>query len=122
MGYNYFRDFAIKQDIRNEFGKASALSTVIPQQLHPFYASCNPTDVEILFDGVAVRFIAAECIADIQQDYDIAAGTFVFATCNGDPIFLYDNAVYTCPHGAGKAEWESLSESFDAYIKLLSAE
>ena len=122
MEYNYFRDFAIKQDARNKFGKASALSAAIPQQLYPFYTSCNPTDVEIIFDGGAVRFIAAECVADSQQEYDIAAGAFVFATCNGDPIFVYNTVVYTCPHGAGKAEWEILSESFDAYIKMLSDE
>lgn len=41
-------------------------------------------------DGNAVRFVPADELETIQSDYSMGKERFVFATCNGDPIYVYD--------------------------------
>lgn len=44
---------------------------------------------------------------------------FVFATCNGDPIYVYDKKIYTCCHGTRKIKDELMAENFAAFLDLI---
>lgn len=109
---------AIKQDKRNVFEKTKLLSTC-PEVLKEFYQQANPVDVEVTMDGNAVRFVPADELETIQSDYSMGKERFVFATCNGDPIYVYDKKIYTCCHGIRKIKDELMAENFAAFLDLI---
>lgn len=115
MEFSEFVNKAILQDKRNVFSQYDGDLDGIPDELKAFYRDNNPTDVEV--NGI--RFFAAEELSAIQEEYSYLNAQFIFATCNGDPIFLHDGHVYTCPHGVKTAKWELLTESFANYLESL---
>lgn len=93
--YNDFVSCAIQEDKRNKFGE-SHLAVNIPQSLASFYSKCNPVDVEVTYpDMGAVVFCPVTELPLLQNDYQLPADCFVFATCNGDPIFVSNGKVMT---------------------------
>ena len=115
--YKDFRASAIKFDKRNKFSEYSGDLCNFPNVTHGFYKFFDPIDVEVDYDGLAIRFCPAGKIAELQDEYAHIHAQFVFATCNGDPVFLNDKAVYTCSHdNDAKNNWEQLADSFDDYI------
>ena len=109
-GYQVFSAETIK--------KAKLLSTC-PEVLKEFYQQANPVDVEVTMDGNAVRFVPADELETIQSDYSMGKERFVFATCNGDPIYVYDKKIYTCCHGTRKIKDELMAENFAAFLDLI---
>ena len=112
--YNKFISSAIAEDSRNKFGKASSVEGV-PNELHRFYTNCNPIHVEISYPGIGVlRFYGIEELKELQSDYSLQSTDFVFATCNGDPVFLNNDAVYiSLPENYTP---ELLASSFEEFI------
>lgn len=106
---------AILYDKRNVFSQYDGDLSGIPDELKTFYKDNNPTDVEV--NGV--RFFAAKDLSDLQTEYSYLSAQFVFATCNGDPIFLHNGHVYTAPHGVKKTKWELKAENIEAYFLSL---
>lgn len=115
MDFSKFVEKAILYDKRNVFSQYDGDLSGIPDELKTFYKDNNPTDVEV--NGV--RFFAAKDISDLQTEYSYLSAQFVFATCNGDPIFLYGGHVYTCPHGVRDVAWELLSDDMANYLDSL---
>lgn len=109
---------SIKQDKRNVFEEAG-IEESIPGILRAFYQKANPIDVEITMDGNAIRFISADELSDIQLDYPLGNERFVFATCNGDPIYVYKNKIFTCCHGTNKIEDELIAEDFNLFLDMI---
>lgn len=114
MDYKNFITSAIAEDSRNRFGKTASVEGV-PNELHSFYTNCNPIDVEINYPGLgALRFYGIDELKELQSDYSLQSTDFVFATCNGDPVFLSNNAVYiSLPE---KYTPELLASSFEDFI------
>ena len=114
MDYNKFISSAIAEDSRNKFGKVSRLEGV-PNELRSFYTNCNPIDVEISYPGIrALRLYGIDELKELQPDYSMQSTDFVFATCNGDPVFLNNDAVYiSLPE---KYAPELLASSFEEFI------
>lgn len=98
MNYSDFVRCAILEDSRNVFSENNGIKG-LPESLISFYSKINPTDVEVTFPDIgAVRFYPTEKLADLQKDYQLPDGCFVFATCNGDPIFVLNgNVMSTLP-------------------------
>lgn len=115
MEFSEFVDKAILQDKRNIFSQYDGNLDEIPDKLKAFYKDNNPTDVEL--NGI--RFFAAEELSNVQKEYSYLNAQFIFAACNGDPIFLHDGHVYTAPHGVKNAKWELLSDSIVSYLESL---
>lgn len=115
MNYSEFAAEAVIQDQRNTFSGYEGNLDAVPEVMKAFYREFNPIDVEMSM----VRFIPAEELADVQEEYSYLNVQFVFATCNGDPIFLQDSQIYTCPHGIGKPRWELLSGDIMSYLSSL---
>ena len=122
MDYSKFMQLAIAQDSRNLFSSTDSDPSIVPNALKAFYKTCNPVEVDIDFDGVYVHFIPAEELKDIQQEYAYIHAQFIFATCNGDPIFYDHGVIYTCPHGVANPDWEQIADSFDQYLDMLFQE
>lgn len=116
MEYQKFVEKAVLEDNRNRFATCSDCATV-PVALQPFYSRFNPVDVEVSFESLgAVMFYPAGKLAEVQDDYGLPSGHFVFASCNADPIFVKDGCVYTSMHDCFRPEL--LAPSFDAFLEM----
>ena len=113
MDFSKFVERAVQYDKRNTFSKYYGDLTGLPDVLKDFYRESNPIDVE--FNNI--HFFPVEELNDLQEEYSYLTAQFVFATCNGDPIFLHDGCVYTAPHGVEDPKWELLSTSVDTYFE-----
>lgn len=114
IDYCTFVRFAILEDDRNVFGEGNGISG-LPEPLCSFYGKCNPIDVEVMFPNLgAVKFYSVEELLDLQNDYRLPNGCIVFATCNGDPIFVNNGSVMTSLHETFCPEL--LAVSFDDFL------
>lgn len=116
MDFSTFSKKAVAQDKRNRFGKHTGPQGIIPDALLPFYRECDPLDVEVELAEACVRFIPAAELESISEEFPYLLEQFIFATSNGDPIFLNEGHVYTCPHGGGQPKWELLADDFATYL------
>ena len=109
---------SMEQDNRNIF-EETEVNEFLPSCIKDFYQKANPIDVEITMDGNTVRFIPADELEDTQSDYSIGNERFIFATCNGDPIYVYEGKIYTCCHGISKIDDELMAENFSSFLDLI---
>lgn len=116
MAYIDFIRAAILEDSRNKFGESN-VAAAVPESLTSFYRWYNPVDVEVTYPNLgAVKFCPAEDLVELQKDYDLPKRTFAFATCNGDPIFLWDGIVYlSIPEQFFP---EQLARGFEEFLEL----
>ena len=110
---------AIQQDQRNVFGESEEVLDLIPEELNEFYSKANPLDVEINIDGNSVKMYPMDELKSLQEDYSLEDGCFVFATCNSDPIFVYEGKIYTCYHGSKDSEKEFMADDFDSFMEMI---
>ena len=116
MRYAEFKQKAMREDKRNVFGECDC-PEIVPSELREFYSKCNPVDVEISFPRLgAVRLYPADELSQLQADYGLGDENFVFATTNGDAIFMNGGKVYCTLHGHYIPEL--LAETFDKFIEL----
>ncbi len=115
MKFSKFVEKAILYDERNTFSKYDGSLDGLPDVLKDLYRESNPTDVE--FNNI--RFFPVEELGGLQAEYSYLNAQFIFATCNGDPIFLHNGCVYTVPHGVKEPKWELLSQNIETYLTEL---
>lgn len=119
MGIDEFKKEALKQDKRNVFENCSEDTSFVPTELQAFFKCGNPVDVEIAMNGNAIRFYPLSELIQLQKDYNLSDGRFVFATCNSDPIFILEKKVFIRCHGNSKCCDEELAGSFDEFLALI---
>jgi hypothetical protein len=119
MNIQDFVNRAKAQDERNVFECGTGTVPGLPQILTAFFQKANPTDVEVSMDGGTVRFFPEEELEDLQSEYSLDGGRYVFASSNGDPIYVYQGKIYTCCHGTHKIQDELMAESFEAFLELI---
>lgn len=121
MNYDKFVENAKQQDDRNQFESLSRVDQFnIPSELWKFYKNANPIDVEIqLEDSTSVKFYSVETLNNIQKEYGMDKDNFIFASREGDPIFLKGEKIYTAVHGEGKWTPKLLSNSFKDFLENL---
>lgn len=106
---------AKEQDWHNIFQCGKACDNM-PIPLLEFYSEYDPVDVEVNMEGSVIRFVPRSDYESVQQEYNLGDEKGIFATCNGDPIFLYKGAVFTCPHGERNPQYELLASSLENYF------
>ena len=116
MDFKEFAKKAERQDTRNRFEACSKDLSFIPKTMQGFYSEYNPVDVEVSMDGNAVRFYPYSDSKELKQDYELEDDRFVFATCNSDPIFMYNDKIYTYCHECSVTDYELLAESFSDFL------
>lgn len=119
MKYDYFVEKAILQDKRNKFKKSSKIKDV-PKELVDFYLLNNPVDVEVSMKGRIVAFFDYKVLPKIQKEYNLE-DRFVFASCNGEPIYINDGKIFTCTFGKKGMKETKLADSFDSYLGLIDS-
>lgn len=115
MSIEEFIEAAKVQDSRNVFEKGDEVEFA-PEELKEFYKKCDPVDVEVNIAGAIIRFVPIVDLQYMQEDYSLGEDSFVFATCDGDPIFIKEGAVYTNAHGTLGIDDEKLSDSLEKYL------
>jgi hypothetical protein len=113
-----FVNCAIEQDKTNVFATANNVGD-IPEELQEFYREANPLDVEISMDGNGVRFHSLNDLRELQTEYVLPDGRFIFATCNSDPIYLYRGKIYTCYHGSAEVKDELMADNFESFLEMI---
>lgn len=121
MDYSVFVQKAVAKDKRNKFSTYEGPLDAIPEAMRDFYKNYNPVDVELPYEGISIRFFSVEELATLLEEYSPKKGEFIFATCNGDPIWYHDGKVYTGPHGTVDYKWELLSETVEDFLLALVA-
>lgn len=119
MSLSAFVKKALVQDKRNRFETYSGRLDTVPDELKMFYRECNPINVEIVSDFTPIRFYSVQELPSLQKEYSFVKDGFVFATCNGDPIFIDNTGVYTCPHGVKNPEREKLANNVNEFLDSL---
>lgn len=123
MVYDDFVILAQRQDSRNIFQPCDSDLSFVPVSLRSFYTTYNPVDVEILLaDSTSVRFSPAKYLEKIQDEYGINDSSFIFATQDGDPIYVKFDGVFIGTHGGSIFKESKLSDNFDSYIEMISKE
>lgn len=119
MKIDEFANKAQTQDNSNLFSKYDGSLDIVPNEILSFYANFISSSVEIGYNGTSIHLIPTENLIKENKYYDSMNIGFVFATCDGDPIFYHEGKVYTCPHGVKNPEWELLAESVEEYFNLI---
>lgn len=105
---------------RNCFSPYDGPVDFIPDAFQAFYRDTDPIDVEIRSGAYgSVRFFPAAELQQQQEAYEVTPEMFVFASVNGDPIFLSDGVVYTYAHGCKGVPWEMLSKDLSSFFQEL---
>lgn len=119
MDFSLFVKKAIIQDNQNKFSPFDGPLDNIPEEFLPFYKDFNPVDVEISFEGNAIHFFPAEQLSSLQEEYSYLSAQFIFASCNGDPVFWDHGSIYTSTHGTETSDWEQIADDLDAYFSSI---
>lgn len=110
---------AEKQDSRNFFEPFSGDVSFVPEDLRELYVLANPIDVEISTRKFGnVRFYPIEQIRNLNDDYSfMPIESFIFATTNGDPIFVEKSRYYITYESCCQPEY--IADSFEAFLDVL---
>lgn len=119
MEINRFIEKAMKQDKRNCFEKCQDINKIIPESLKIFFKEYNPVDVEVSMNRNMVKMYSSDSLENLQSDYGLDSDRFVFATCNSDPIYIFNKKIYTCYHGTAEVYDELIAQSFEEFLSLI---
>lgn len=110
---------AKKQDSRNTFKTYDGDVSKIPLEIKDFYIKANPIDVEIESRKLGnIHFFPLEKIYDVRKDYSfMPEDSFIFASNNGDPIFIVNSLFYITYESQYNPEF--LSENFESFLDIL---
>lgn len=116
MKYYDFVHKAIAEDSRNRFSQGTSVVN-LPAELRAFYACIDPSDVEVFFPNIGpIKWCSSNDLETIQGEYSLLQEDFIFATCNGDPIFLHEGKVMMTSHDVYRPEL--LTDGFDKFISI----
>lgn len=110
---------AKKQDSRNHFESFDGDVSSIPLGIAEFYIKANPIDVEVETRKLgSVHFYPVEEIEGLRNEYSfMPKDVFIFATNNGDPIFIQNDRFFITYESRYKPE--PLSESFGEFLDYI---
>lgn len=110
---------AQKQDSRNLFESFNGDVSNIPFGIKEFYIRANPIDVEISTRKLGnIHFFPLEGIDSIKKEYSfMPKDTFIFASTNGDPIFIENSYYYITYESQFKPEL--LADSFELFLDVV---
>lgn len=119
MTVDEFVTKAKKQDSRNIFEPFAGDVSSIPSGIAEFYIKANPIDVEVETRKFgSIHFYPIEEIDGLKNEYSfMPEDAFIFATNNGDPIFIQNSRFFITYESRYKPE--PLSESFGEFLDYI---
>lgn len=119
MDYHSFFERLKTEDPRIEYREVHNESGYKKMKVPQFYKIINPVNVEFEFNDGIIRLEPFEGLPVLKEQYDYVGADCVFATCNGDPIYVKNEKVYTCIHGAKCVIEEKIAESVDSLFETV---
>lgn len=111
MDYITFFEKLQKMDSRVQFTKADKYLRCEGLEIPEFYQMVDPVHVEFEFHDGIIRLEPFEGLKMLNEEYQYVVADCVFATCNGDPIYIRDGEIYTCVHGSKRIVEEKIAAS-----------
>lgn len=119
MDYYSFFEKLKAEDYRTEYTEVHEASEYEGLKLPRFYETINPINVEFEFNDGIVRLEPLEGLLVLNEQYGYVGADCVFATCNGDPIYVKNGKVYTCAHGSKNVNEEELAPSVESLFETV---
>lgn len=118
--YDNFIKALVAFDSRNQVEKCTRNleNTCIPE----IYKKYDFINVEVPCGFGNVKFYPLSKLNDLKIEYSYVDADCIFATNNGEPIFIKDSLVYTCICGKEKIFYEKIAGSFDEFIEKIMNE
>lgn len=119
MTISDFIEKAEKYDKTNLFGVGHEDVANLPEILQDFYKNADPLNVEVpAIKYGNIQLFSFDILQNAYKLYGFfESGTIVFASANGDPFFILDNAIYTTYESDYKPEF--VSSSMEAFLSLM---
>lgn len=116
-----FVSYVVKQDSRNVFEKVSRI--VENPVIAPLYSNYEPTDVEVrLSDNTSIKFYPFEKVAELFDEYGFNdKSVCIFASWEGDPIYVQDSKIKIAPHGTGTYKADKEFGDIEIFFRWLLA-
>lgn len=113
MDYYSFFEKLQKADSRIKFTRNDNTMLCKEIKIPKFYQFLNPINVEFEFNDGVIKLEPFENLRTLNEEYQYVTADCIFATCNGDPIYIRDEKIFTCVHGSKYTVEEKLAESVD---------
>lgn len=118
---NAFAKKAVAQDKDNKFKPWNGtINLDMPRELEVFYLVTNPIDVKVKMYNNPFIFHPANELIELQKEFELSKNKIVFATCNGDPIYISGHAIYTHNHWTSESEDHLLSGTLSSFLDLIN--
>ena len=111
MDYSSFFEILQNADCKFRVTEVDTKKLLGELNIPEFYQVVNPVNVEFEFNDGMVKLEPFESLMALNEQYRYVASDCVFATCNGDPIYIRDGKIYTCIHGSKRIVEEKFAES-----------
>lgn len=82
-----------------------------------FYSVINPINVEFEYNDGIIRLEPIENFDNLKKEYDYVQTDCIFASCNGEPIYLKDKKVFTCIRGSKRIIEEEIASSINMLLE-----
>lgn len=92
----------------------------ITDDIPDFYRTINPINVEFEYNDGIVKLVPFDKLLSISKEYQYVEGGHIFATCNGEPIYMKNKRVYTCICGRKQIIEEELAISVDSFFEKVN--
>lgn len=123
MDYYSFFEKLQKADSRVRFSEGINNKKCNNLEIPEFYRVVNPINVEFEFNDGVVKLASFEELSALNKEYQYIRDGCVFATCNGDPIYIRAGEIFTSVHGTRHTVEEkiatSLEKLFEQAAKML---
>lgn len=115
--YDDFVKVITNIDSRNIIEKCSVQN--IAEGFPGIYMFYDLVNVEVPCSMGDIRFVPRKEFDNVKLEYPDIEAECIFATNNGEPLFMKDGKVFTCLFGKGKIFYEEIAESFDAFLEII---
>ena len=88
-------------------------------ELPAFYQYYDPVDVEFDSSMGCIKMVPIGELESVTEQYSYVDPDVVFATSNGDPLFIKNKMVFCCTHGSKNPKLNMLANTFDAFLKSI---
>lgn len=119
MDYQAFFRKLKMEDPRIEYEESDKGLSCGRLKIPQFYKTINPINVEFEFNDGIIRLEPFERLPDLNKGYAYTGADCVFATCNGDPVYLKNEKLYTCTHGSKRVIEEEIASSVDSLFETI---
>lgn len=119
MDYHSFFEKLKAKDPRIEYMETYKEPECRKLDIPQFYKTIDPVNVEFEFNDGIVKLEPIKNLMDLNKQYRYAEADCVFATCNGDPIYVKNKKIFTCTHGSERIIEEQIAASMDSFFEMV---